>query len=195
MCNNKLELVCSRPNLCVVLHVKQMIWRVKCFILFFIYPRRLYFKSLSSGETDKEKYFLVLQVSFTFIYFFSSMEEFFHIYLFLYGLAVWEGFVIPGFSGVSDPDFFKRSGFPGAYLNPNQSISGPLFVTQSCTLVYGWLANYEDNPGESWGRGTWDIPALHLRGRLGERGGVGVSQYYDPFLVLETGLEELCNKF
>ena len=110
MCNNKLELVCSRPNLCVVLHVKQMIWRVKCFILFFIYPRRLYFKSLSSGETDKEKYFLVLQVSFTFIYFFSSVEEFFHIYLFLYGLAVWEGFVIPGFS-VSDPDFFKWSGF------------------------------------------------------------------------------------
>lgn len=30
------------------------------------YHRRLYFKSLSSGETEKEKYFLVLQVSICF---------------------------------------------------------------------------------------------------------------------------------
>ena len=34
------------------------------FVLFFSFcHRRLYFKSLSSGETEKEKYFLVLQVS------------------------------------------------------------------------------------------------------------------------------------
>ena len=46
--------------------VKSEMLLVVAFYSSFFYCRRLYFKSLSSGETEKEKYFLVLQVSICF---------------------------------------------------------------------------------------------------------------------------------
>lgn len=101
-------------------------------LFFFFYRRRLYFKSLSSGETEKEKYFLVLQVSFYFsVFLFINGGILSHLSFLMW--SVWEGFVITGLS-VLDPDFCKRSDFPSAYLYPPKCPFLVLFRSRKVAL-------------------------------------------------------------
>ena len=171
-----------------MLYVKQIISRVKyCSILFYFYRHRLYFKSLSSGETEKEKYFLVLQVSSYFSI--PSLEEFFHIYSYvasvggIYNHRAWRV--------VLNTDFCKRSGSLQVPIFTQTSQFLALFLSRKVALWFmDDLRTGRTTRRKNRGNGDLGYPSMAFAGEFRrERWGWGVEYSY-PFRVLETGLRE-----